>query len=325
MAPPLHYLTAPDGVRVAYTTFGSGPGVPVVALRPSHAEPHRARVAALPAAPPSPSGAPSSSRVADASSDSTSRGCGLSDRDVADRSLDTRVADLTAVVDRVGLERFASTRSTRGRYLGIAYAASPSGAGVAPGARRRVAAQGPGHGTRRGRRRSTPSPRGGLGSSARTRSGCSSIGWSDVAREFAAYSRACVRKEDYFAFRDADLGGRNLAPILPQIAAPTLVCTSPSLAHLMRADLAREVISGLRDAPRLVSARTPEERLRATRGVPRRHALRAHRRAHSRGERGRLPHRPLHRPRRPHRDDVPPRRRARAGCAAEHERITREC
>ena len=35
MAPPIHDLTVPDGVRIAYTTFGSGAGVPVVALRPS--------------------------------------------------------------------------------------------------------------------------------------------------------------------------------------------------------------------------------------------------------------------------------------------------
>ena len=35
MTPRIQYVTASDGGRSAYTSFGDGDGVPVVALRPS--------------------------------------------------------------------------------------------------------------------------------------------------------------------------------------------------------------------------------------------------------------------------------------------------
>ena len=42
------------------------------------------------------------------------RGCGLSDRDVEDFSLDARVADLEAVVDAAGIERLALLGMSQG-------------------------------------------------------------------------------------------------------------------------------------------------------------------------------------------------------------------
>ncbi len=51
------------------------------------------------------------------------RGSGLSDRDVADFSLDAKVADLEAVVDRLGLERFALFGVFLDGPVAIAYAA----------------------------------------------------------------------------------------------------------------------------------------------------------------------------------------------------------
>ncbi|MEE8346039.1 MAG: adenylate/guanylate cyclase domain-containing protein, partial [Dehalococcoidia bacterium] len=51
------------------------------------------------------------------------RGSGLSDRDVTDFSLDAHLLDLEAVVDRVGLERFALFAPVFAGPLGIAYAA----------------------------------------------------------------------------------------------------------------------------------------------------------------------------------------------------------
>ncbi len=35
MTPRIQYVTTPDGVRIAYATFGEGDGVPLVVLRPS--------------------------------------------------------------------------------------------------------------------------------------------------------------------------------------------------------------------------------------------------------------------------------------------------
>jgi pimeloyl-ACP methyl ester carboxylesterase/DNA-binding CsgD family transcriptional regulator len=52
-----------------------------------------------------------------------SRGCGLSDRNVASFSLDDLVADLEAVVDAAGIERFALLGKSQGGAISIAYAA----------------------------------------------------------------------------------------------------------------------------------------------------------------------------------------------------------
>jgi pimeloyl-ACP methyl ester carboxylesterase len=52
-----------------------------------------------------------------------SRGCGLSDRDVSSISLEDLVADLAAVVDAAGLERFALLAKSQGGAVSIAYAA----------------------------------------------------------------------------------------------------------------------------------------------------------------------------------------------------------
>jgi pimeloyl-ACP methyl ester carboxylesterase/DNA-binding CsgD family transcriptional regulator len=51
------------------------------------------------------------------------RGCGLSDRDVEDFSLDARVADLEAVIDAAGLQRFALLGMSQGGPVAVAYAA----------------------------------------------------------------------------------------------------------------------------------------------------------------------------------------------------------
>ena len=51
------------------------------------------------------------------------RGCGLSDRDVTDVSLDAMVSDLEAVVDAAGLDQFSLLSLSAGGALAIAYAA----------------------------------------------------------------------------------------------------------------------------------------------------------------------------------------------------------
>jgi pimeloyl-ACP methyl ester carboxylesterase len=51
------------------------------------------------------------------------RGCGLSDREVDDLSFEASLADLAAVVDAAGLERFALFGTSQGSAAAIAYAA----------------------------------------------------------------------------------------------------------------------------------------------------------------------------------------------------------
>lgn len=50
------------------------------------------------------------------------RGCGLSDREVSDLSLEANMADLEAVVDAAGLERFAMFGASQASAMGIDYA-----------------------------------------------------------------------------------------------------------------------------------------------------------------------------------------------------------
>src|SRR5262245_49796486 len=121
MTPRIYCITTPDGVRIAYATFGEGDGVPLVVLRPSqvsHVEAEWRLSRQL-----SEFGIfeqlASGRRVVRLDV----RGGGLSDRDVADRSLEARVGDVATVVDRVGLGRFAIDAFGDAGLLAIAYSA----------------------------------------------------------------------------------------------------------------------------------------------------------------------------------------------------------
>jgi pimeloyl-ACP methyl ester carboxylesterase len=121
MMPRIQYVTTPDGVRIAYATFGEGDGVPLVVLRSSqvsHVEAEWRLSRQLSEYGIFVEQLASGRRVVRLDV----RGGGLSDRDVTDRSLDARVGDVETVVARVGLERFAIAASTDAGLLAIAYA-----------------------------------------------------------------------------------------------------------------------------------------------------------------------------------------------------------
>jgi len=111
----IRFCTTAEGVRIAYATSGTGPPLVKTSNWLSHLE-------------------------FDASSPMwrhwwmglgemhrliryDERGSGLSDRDVGEISLDAWVRDLEAVVDEVGLERFALLGVSRGGAIAIEYAA----------------------------------------------------------------------------------------------------------------------------------------------------------------------------------------------------------
>jgi pimeloyl-ACP methyl ester carboxylesterase/DNA-binding CsgD family transcriptional regulator len=110
----IRFCTSPDGVRIAYATSGSGPPLVKVANWLSHIEfdwnspVWRHWLVAL------------SSRHTFIRYDQ--RGCGLSDWDVDDFSLDAWVRDLESVVDAVGLDKFPLLGLSRGGTVAIAYA-----------------------------------------------------------------------------------------------------------------------------------------------------------------------------------------------------------
>jgi pimeloyl-ACP methyl ester carboxylesterase/DNA-binding transcriptional regulator YiaG len=114
MEQQIRFCTAPDGVRLAYATAGTGPSLVKAANWLSHLEfdwhspVWRHWLAAF------------SARHTLVRYDE--RGCGLSDWDVGELSLDAWVRDLETVVDTLGLERFPLLGISKGGAVAVAYA-----------------------------------------------------------------------------------------------------------------------------------------------------------------------------------------------------------
>lgn len=121
-APRVQYARTSDGVNIAYTAFGNPDrGLPLVCLRPPQLS-HMALEFSL----------PFETHWHEFESLSTdrlvvrfdSRGCGLSDRGVQDMSLEARARDIEAVVDKLGLERFALQGQLHAASWAVYYAAN---------------------------------------------------------------------------------------------------------------------------------------------------------------------------------------------------------
>jgi pimeloyl-ACP methyl ester carboxylesterase/DNA-binding CsgD family transcriptional regulator len=111
----VQFCTAPDGVRIAYAVHGSGPPLVRTPTWLTHLEfdwespVWRHWLVGL------------AERHTLIRYDE--RGCGLSDRDVEDLSLDARVADLRAVIEAAGAQRVALLGMSQSGPVAIAFAA----------------------------------------------------------------------------------------------------------------------------------------------------------------------------------------------------------
>lgn len=110
----IRFCQARDGVRIAYSTIGSGPPLVKAAHFLTHLE-HDLRT---------PVWRPWLEELSDQHTlvRYDARGCGLSDRDVAEISLERWIDDLEAVIDAAGLDRFALFGGGQGSMTSIAYA-----------------------------------------------------------------------------------------------------------------------------------------------------------------------------------------------------------
>jgi pimeloyl-ACP methyl ester carboxylesterase/DNA-binding CsgD family transcriptional regulator len=111
----LRFCTSRDGTRIAVASAGSGPPL----LRAAHWLSHVEYDLQSPVWQP---------WVTELSREHSyirydQRGCGLSDRDVADLSLEAWVSDLESVVDALGLTRFPLLGMSQGGAVATAYAA----------------------------------------------------------------------------------------------------------------------------------------------------------------------------------------------------------
>ncbi len=115
MEPRIQYAKTSDGVSIAYTVFGSGPAV----VFPSHVwgsiQLYKYR--------PETFGTIYEGLVSRGWSAITydGRGCGSSDRDVDDFSLDARLRDLETVIERAAPERFALCGMVQGGPAAVVY------------------------------------------------------------------------------------------------------------------------------------------------------------------------------------------------------------
>jgi pimeloyl-ACP methyl ester carboxylesterase/DNA-binding CsgD family transcriptional regulator len=111
----IRFCTSADGARVAYAIHGSGPPLVRVATWLTHLESDW----------DSPVWSHWLRRLGETHTivRYDERGCGLSDPEVGALSVDTWVADLEAVVDAAGLERFDLLGVSQGAAIAVAYAA----------------------------------------------------------------------------------------------------------------------------------------------------------------------------------------------------------
>jgi pimeloyl-ACP methyl ester carboxylesterase/DNA-binding CsgD family transcriptional regulator len=110
----IRFCTSSDGVRIAYANSGTGPVIVKAANWLSHLEFDLK--------------SPVWSHVVEELSRNHTlvrydqRGCGLSDRDVADISFEAWLQDLEAVIDASGVERFTLLGISQGASISVAYA-----------------------------------------------------------------------------------------------------------------------------------------------------------------------------------------------------------
>jgi pimeloyl-ACP methyl ester carboxylesterase/DNA-binding CsgD family transcriptional regulator len=111
----IRFCTAPDGVRLAYSMHGRGPPLIRVATWLTHLELDWE----------SPLWRHWLERLGEYRTvvRYDERGCGLSDAEVGEPSVETWVGDLETVVDATGLDRFALLGVSQGAAIAVAYAA----------------------------------------------------------------------------------------------------------------------------------------------------------------------------------------------------------
>ena len=115
MAQQVRFCTAGDGVQLAYAVHGSGPPIVRVATWLTH----------LDFDWDSPVWRHWLAELGDGHTvvRYDERGCGLSDRELGELSVETWVADLETVVDAAGLERFRLLGVSQGAAIALVYAA----------------------------------------------------------------------------------------------------------------------------------------------------------------------------------------------------------
>ncbi len=239
MEPRIQYAKTADGVSIAFWTLGEGvpfvemPNLPFSHLQLEWQDPACCRYY---------------KRLAEKRKlvRYDGRGSGLSDRDVADYSVDAHMLDLQAVVERLGVQRFVLSGPIDAGPVAIAYAARhpeaisqlvvwcPWGASSrGPGARTKAfqaLLQGDWE----------------LFTEALAHA---SLGWSagEEAHRAAAYFRECTTPETARAIYRA-LAQFDVTTVLSQVRSPTLILQRRQVAAAPGVEFAKGLASAIPDA-----------------------------------------------------------------------------
>lgn len=253
----MQYVRTPDGVNIAFALYGRG-GMPLVLIEPPHVS-HLKDEWEMPWNTQSRKIERLSAHRLVVRYDP--RGSGLSDRQVVDHSLEARVSDLAAVVDRLRLERFAIHAVRNAALVALGYAASNPGR-VSHLVLEDAFARGLDFWD-------TPINRGLIAlaeyvwdvfteCNARV-----AWGWDhsretpmgpagDAALRHAAHTRACINQGDFLSWATAELSV-DLTDVLEQVRAPTLVARpETALVRGHDRDAARRLAAGIPGARYLV-------------------------------------------------------------------------
>jgi len=170
------------------------------------------------------------------------RGSGLSDRNVADYSVEAHMLDLQAVVERLGIQRFVLSGPTSAAPVAIAYAV------LHPEAVSQLVLWCPwtGRGARAQTLRALREGDWELYTEALAHG---TYGWSaaEEAHRYAAYVRECATAEAARAIYSA-LAEFDVATVLSQVRSPTLILHRRQIPLLPGVEVAKDLASGIRDA-----------------------------------------------------------------------------
>jgi class 3 adenylate cyclase len=237
MEPRIQYAKTADGVNIAFWTLGEGtPVVQMPNLPWSHIQLEWQN----------PGARHWYERLAEKRKmvRYDGRGSGLSDRNVADYSVDAHMLDLQAVVEHLGVQRFVLVGSVSAAPIAIAYAARH------PEAVSQLVLWCP-WAWQGARAQAIRALREGGDWELYTEAlAHASLGWSagEEAHRFAAYMRECVAPETARAIYDA-LARFDVAAVLSQVRSPALILQRRQIAALTeRLEDAKRLASGIPDA-----------------------------------------------------------------------------
>lgn len=242
LEPRINYARTSDGLNIAYTTIGDGDGIPIIALRAPQLS-HIGREFQLPFETQMHEFERMSQGRTVVRFDT--RGSGLSDREVADVSIEARIRDINAVADRLGYEQFALHASVHACMWAIAYAARHPER-VTHVILQNAYTRGADYWDQPGR--AALEPLAAIDWVTYTEASMShAFGWipGDIPRALAAQMRAAMSPADFLRYVAEDRA-TDVTALLPQVRCPVLVHHF-QLSTLTTQDMAIRLAGSVRD------------------------------------------------------------------------------